>query len=482
LSSVFVVANLSGELLEVVRAYLGWHGLQVFCDSEHGAGRRSEDGILDSIARAEVFLFIGSSESVMPDGREELLARRFDHALATGSRIVVVDVFDRLAPARPGGGATDSLAAGIRSTVGRHVGEPDVTLYSAELCESALRSLLGVTLSSSIRLDRDLSGFTTTIAEWRMLLFGVQAAVKVGPTEPVGLDSYARMRTKAESARIDGDKLMGMCEELPDVAHRSMARRAIVVGLLRSLARHEDTGVCAPTDVRPLWRLLQPALDGSSGIPLSATLGSQGFYVIPLFSLVRHGRIEELLRLHIWSGETTDETPAALSAEDRAGGLGGTAGSFSVHSHQPYATSWVLSGGVRNRVYCVREWPSGSPEPESHNIFRVAWDGDSSYSLGHGQSSLRNTQVPVSVALDNVALFRAGHSYVVPAGEFHSTDALGTWPTPTATLFYFDATVGWLAKAGVVGPVSVERSAPYKKSSVDGIPLIERASGSIDLS
>ena len=479
---MFVVTNLSGELLEVVRAYLGWQGLQVFCDSEHSAGGRSEDGILDSIGRAEVFLFIGSSESVMRDGREELLARRFDHALATGSGIVVVDVFDRLPRPRPGADATDSLAAGIRSTLGRHVDEPDVTFYSAEPSESALRSLLGVTLSSSLRLDRDLSGFTTTIAEWRMLLCGVQAAVEVGLTEPVDSDSYAWMRTEVESARIGGDKLIEMCEKLPDVAHRSMARRAIVVGLLRSLARPEDTGIRAPTDVRPLWRLLQPALDVSSGIPLSATLGSQGFYVIPLFSLVRHGRIEELLRLHVWPGETTEGAPAALSAEDHADSFSGTAGPFSVHSHQPYATSWVLSGGVRNCVYCVREWPSGSPGPKSHNIFRVAWDGDSSYSLGHRQSSLRNTQLPVSVALDNVALFRAGHSYVVPAGEFHSTAALGTRPTPTATLFYFDATVGWLAKAGVVGPASVERSALHKKFAVDGVPLIDSVSGSVDLS
>src|SRR5262249_31714071 len=176
---------------------------------------------------------------------------------------------------------------------------------------------------------------TVTVAEWRRLLGGVRAAAGVDLTGPPDSDTASWMRLRAESAHVGGAKLMAMCDELPDVTHQSMARRAIVVGLLRSMARNTDGR--APTDVRPLWRLLRPTLDVSSGIPIRATVGSQGFYVIPLFSVVRQGRIEELLRLHVWPGGKTAGAPTAVSAEDH---VGGTA-PLSVHTHQPPSTSSV---------------------------------------------------------------------------------------------------------------------------------------------
>src|SRR5262249_44113629 len=240
-----------------------------------------EDDVLDLIRKAEVFLCIRSSELATCDsGREELLARQVDQARATGSRIVVVEVLDRLDRRRSQAGATKSSSAGgDHSALGRYAGESDMTFCSVEPSETALRSLLGVTLSRSLRLDQDLSDFTVTVAEWRRLLGGVRAAAGVDLTGPPDSDTASWMRLRAESAHVSGAQVMAMCDELPDVTHQSMARRAIVVGLLRSMARNTDGR--APTDVRPLWRLLRPTLDVSSGIPIRATVGSQGFYVIP---------------------------------------------------------------------------------------------------------------------------------------------------------------------------------------------------------
>jgi hypothetical protein len=232
-----------------------------------------------------------------------------------------------------------------------------------------------------------------------------------------------------------------------------VVRCAVVTALLRRMRRSQD-GIGDPSDARPLWTLIRAALSDPD-VARRATASSQGFYCIPLFSVVRHGRIEELLRLHIWPGETEKEQAASAHP-------------FSVHSHQPHATSWVLSGGLRNRVHQVREWPPGTGE--AHGLFSVSWDGRRSYSLGHRQSSLRNTGVPVSVTVDHEARFRAGHSYVVPAGEFHETEQMGD--PLTATLFYFDATIGWLENAGVVGPASVKPAAATAKDTVEAAPLL----------
>lgn len=465
--------------LELVSDYLGWHGhgLRVFRD----VGDCSEEEVINLIRNAEVFLLVGSSpRTTRGRDQEEWIIRQLDQAVAADCKIVFAEVSDPHSWSHSRTLVPDSSPANARLLPPGHTRDPDVTIYSGTPSESTLRSLLSVVSSVPLHLDRSLSEFAVTRTEWRRLLDGVWAAAGLDRPQRFDADPAAWMDKGGEHSSLDGRTLLGMSEELPDVTCRSLARRAVVIGLLRKIGRDRDIAAAAPTDVRPLWPMLQSTLDVSSGIPLQVTLSSQGFYLIPLFSIVRHGRIEELLRLHIWPGTTV--LPTGRSIEGRVQHSGQAMQPFSVHSHQPYATSWVLSGGLRNHVYDVREWPAGSVGSESYSLFEVAWDGAGGYSIGHRQSSLRNTQVPVSVMIDNTALFRAGDCYVVPAGEFHETGVLENVSVPTATLFHFDATVGWLAKARVVGPASVDRSAPHEKTAVDGVPLIESVTAAVEVS
>lgn len=382
------------DLARVVRAYLGWNGLRVGTSAA---------------CPSDVLVVLQTPEP------EPSLVRLTERAEAAGTPVVRVVV-----------------SAGHRSVRG------DLVLHSAEPGESALRSLWSATVS--VQHDRDLSRLVVSPAEWADLVDGARAAA--------GLTRWEGPPPDAEP-RWDGWTLLSQCDELADPVERSVVRCAVVTALLRSMRRKQD-GIGDPSDARPLWSLIRAAL-GDPAAARRATASSQGFFSIPLFSVVRHGRIEELLRLHVWPG-VGEPVPQP----------------FSVHSHQPHATSWVLAGGLRNRVHRVREWPPGATE--SHRLYSVSWDGRRSYSLGHRQSSLRDTGVPVAVTPDHEALFRAGHSYVVPAGEFHESEQLAD--QLTATLFYFDATIGWLENAGVVGPVSAQRPAATAKQPVDAAPLL----------
>lgn len=415
----------------LVRDYLRWHGLHVRSATDCPPGS-DEGAVLDLIGRAEVLVVL-QGEGVAGDDATWLTSQ-VRHAESTETRVVRVE-FDR----HGGRSRTACPPPGNR---------PDVVVHTAEPSESGLRSVLSTVLSVPFELDRDLSELVISQGDWRRLVDGARAAE--GESESAAVPSPWN-QSSDDGVLQHGRSLLAWSDGLTDPPLRSTARRAMLAALLNGFA-HSDSG---PTDARPLWMFVRDAVADAGGA-LRATVSAQGFYSVPLFSVVRHGRIEELLRLHVWPAATAAATPPPPHA-------------FSVHSHQSHATSWVLTGGLRNRAYRIREWPV---ENGSHNLFSVSWDGKRSYSLSHRQSRLRDTGVPISVALDNEASFLAGQRYSVPAGQFHDTARATDPATPTATLFYFDATIGWLERAGVAGLTSAEPPAFHPKESVATAPLV----------
>ncbi len=211
--------------------------------------------------------------------------------------------------------------------------------------------------------------------------------------------------------------------------------RTTLVAVLRHIAREGP----AVADIRPLWPLLRATLTSHDTVNRSA----QGFYTRVLHSRVEHGRIRELIRLHFWPDE---EEPNP----------------FAIHSHQPHATSWVLSGAFLNSVY--RVVPTSSPS--GNNLFAVRWDSSADYDPRHKVSTVANTGQAVSVEFDCSATFVGGQSYSVPAGEFHSSRSTATELSFAATLFFFDATKGWLDDAPVVGPDHLATAALRRETAV----------------
>jgi len=219
-------------------------------------------------------------------------------------------------------------------------------------------------------------------------------------------------------------------------------RRAEVVDMVRKICQVERS-----TDIRPLWPLLRSTLTADETL----TLSSQGFFTLPLHSRVEGGRIRELIRLHFWP------EPATTS-------------SFAVHSHQPHATSWVLSGAFLNTIYQVVPSVPGS----GTNLFEVRWDSSENYRLQHKVSSVVNTGEAVSVEFECSATFNGGQSYTVPAGEFHSTRAAATDLEFAASLFFFDSEKGWVAKAPVVGPAQISGSTQRRETTIAARYFLDR--------
>ncbi|MFD4636495.1 hypothetical protein ACFWN2_04215 [Lentzea sp. NPDC058436] len=403
------------ELCRVVRSYLEWNGISVATHANR-PGNSDEGAILGLIERSDVFLVLQKGEL-----GDAWSVRQFEHALSAGKRIVRVAVADDRQ-------ANDGV---------------DVTLHSVEPSVSALRSLWSVIVSEPVAPDQEFADLKVSDADWHALVEGARSAA--------GIMGSSSSSPQPEGQSWSGGTLREWCDGIAEPVERSVARCAVLTALLRGMRRNQD-GAGQPSDARPLWTFVRAAVDCSFR---RAQVSSQGFYCVPLFSVVRQGQIEELLRLHIWPAN-------GAAAEEETGGA------FSVHSHQPHATSWVLTGGLHNRVHRVRQWPVATTR--SQRLFAVSWDGRRSYSVAHRQSSLRDTGVPVSVVLDHEAMFTAGHSYTVPAGQFHETGRMDS--SPVVTLFYFDARIGWFENAGVVGPTAAHVPVAKAKETVDVAPLL----------
>lgn len=191
------------------------------------------------------------------------------------------------------------------------------------------------------------------------------------------------------------------------------------------------------TDLDVIWHLIYDAIskpqDGK--IHFTASCSAQGFLAVPLCSLLKDGRIEELFRFHVW-----------LPDGERG------AQEVAIHAHQPYAQSWILAGYGTDCTYEVETTQDLSSA--THAVYVPRWsDGKQTgltYKTHHTSSTVTNTGKLVRVTSIGNKTHSRDMTYSIASGVYHYSMV----PSRRlhATLFYFDSSRGFLQDAGVIGP------------------------------
>jgi tetratricopeptide (TPR) repeat protein len=205
---------------------------------------------------------------------------------------------------------------------------------------------------------------------------------------------------------------------------------------------HQDK-IATADDVDRCWSLVRGAISSkmSSQDLFTVARSAQGFLAVPLCSLIKEGRIVELFRLHVW-------LPDGKRGNSH----------FAIHSHQPFAQSWILAGHGHDHSYLVD--PALNAQEATHAEYAVAWSDsagkkhDTTYKTRQAYSRVENTGKLFRATKTATTVYRRNMTYSIPASAFHSTEvAPGEM---FATLFYFDSSRGFVHDAGVLGPKHCE--------------------------
>ena len=227
---------------------------------------------------------------------------------------------------------------------------------------------------------------------------------------------------------------------------KQLVNLALSVAFLREKCRlAQSTAVAAitPPELALVWGMICTAMTCPSlRKPLcSVSRSAQGFLAVPICSLVENGNIDELFRLHVWlpDGQRGNQD-------------------FAIHSHQPFAHSWILAGEGNNHSYDVEHAVDSTSA--THAEYALAWsDGKNlgkSYITNQAYSKVVNTGRLVRAIPTTSAVHARDMSYSIPAATFHRTDV-----SPAvfhATLFFFNSHRGFVQEARVLGPSDVESS------------------------
>ncbi|KAK4460087.1 Tetratricopeptide repeat protein 28 [Cladorrhinum samala] len=222
---------------------------------------------------------------------------------------------------------------------------------------------------------------------------------------------------------------------------QQLANIALAVGFLRQASRENLT--VTPTELDAVWDLIYEALAGTLTHRrqfFSASRSAQGFLAVPLCSLVRDGNIDQLFRLHVWLPDGKRGNP-----------------DFALHSHQPFAQSWVLAGEGHDHSYKV-EPCTADPAGATHAEYAIGWkdsgskadEEGASYKTHQSYSIVRNTEKLVCLTPLRTSLHTRNMSYTIPAAQVHRTEV--TPDVLHATLFFFDSRRGFEKHAPVLGP------------------------------
>ena len=238
-------------------------------------------------------------------------------------------------------------------------------------------------------------------------------------------------------------------------AIRTITNAILGVTFLREISRQSKR--VSIDDLSSVWVCIRRAIasDYPEGfnITFSASRSAQGFLAIPLCSLVKKGDIEELFRIHVW-------LPDRNRGND----------SFAIHSHQPFAQSWILAGEGRDHSYDIT--PASDLLSATHAEYELNWTdpkgSDTTYKTHQTSSTIVNTGNLVCAIERSSKTHTSGVSwwnhtqylegwrgtgsvtYTIPAAHYHSSQVAPD--ILHATLFYFDASRGFIKDARVLGP------------------------------
>lgn len=223
-------------------------------------------------------------------------------------------------------------------------------------------------------------------------------------------------------------------EQMPDL--RTIGDLALGIAYLQECGRdHEHQSRESVADVA--WSLICDTFEN----PLchaKCSHSPQGFLVVHLCSLMVGDRTDILFRLHVW-----------LPQQDRADPR------FRIHSHQPFAQSWILAGTGFDESYDVKsaEEVSDLAYAKYCVMQNFAYDGKTQRRR-RVSSTISNTGALVKVTPLATTAHTRNMTYIIPAGEFHASEI--PKDQMHATLFFFDSQRGFLEDAAVLGPVHNE--------------------------
>ncbi|OJD28502.1 hypothetical protein ACJ73_00101 [Blastomyces percursus] len=294
-------------------------------------------------------------------------------------------------------------------------------------------------------LSYDDDSFGIPSSELLRVLQGVAVATKTPAVnvEPIAkwISSYRTPKDDPTDFLSFGDWNEGIVTNFPKEDEQlQIANLTLGVTFLREMSRRAR-GKVSLIDLALTWDLIHGALTSPL---LTRPLGSvsrsaQGFLAVPLCSLVEDGNIVELFRLHVWLPDGQRGDPE-----------------FAIHSHQPFAQSWILAGEGKDHSYNVR--PVADSTEATHAAYELAWDDgritDKTYKTHQTSSTITNTQVLMHASPKEVIVHHRDATYIIPEATFHSTEVLpGEFH---ATLFFFDSHRGFMKDARVLGPKDVE--------------------------
>ncbi|KAI3327295.1 hypothetical protein HD806DRAFT_531874 [Xylariaceae sp. AK1471] len=276
---------------------------------------------------------------------------------------------------------------------------------------------------------------TIPLADFLRVLKGVQAATSAADACIEEISEWASSKNPRISFDSYRHALDDDLKEASSVSRR-LAKLTLAVCFLRQKGQQAVT--VTPTELGCAWNLIHEALTSDAHeYPLCKTSRSaQGFLSVALCSIVTDGLIDEMFRLHVW------EPDGSRGGDPR----------FAIHAHQVFAQSWILAGEGTEHSY-----EGGPVEDElkaTHTAYSLSWsDGeksDNSYKLNQVSSTIRNTGKLMRYGVRLSATHRTGESYSIEAGECHIVEVPPQ--EAHATLFFFDASRGFLKDAPVLGP------------------------------
>ncbi|KAI0410136.1 hypothetical protein F4802DRAFT_593005 [Xylaria palmicola] len=276
------------------------------------------------------------------------------------------------------------------------------------------------------------------LGDFLRVLDGVQAATSAADVYVREVSEWASSKTQGISFHQCQHAVDDDMRETASLSRR-LAKLALAVGFLRQQGRR---GVAVTSiDLGLAWNLVCDALasDVHGELQCKATRSAQGFLGVALCSIVKNGAIDELFRLHVWE-------PQGHRGDPR----------FAVHAHQVFAQSWILAGEGTGHSY--EGGPVGNDAEATHAVYALSWsDGknsDSSYKLNQISSTIRNTGKLVRCVPKQSVTHTVDDCYSIAAAEFHHVEVP---PQKVhATLFFFDASRGYVEDAPVLGPKDAE--------------------------
>ncbi|KAL6907341.1 hypothetical protein GGI43DRAFT_397150 [Trichoderma evansii] len=295
----------------------------------------------------------------------------------------------------------------------------------------------------------DISDENTSITASSLLLVleGVAVATKAPSKYVQPLAQWLQQRQHISDPANDPDVALPFREWLAAMISnpqsfndgtRQLVQVTLAVALLREKARGGRDLDAASID--SIWGPIHDAIISARDTELQFTVSrsAQGFLAVPLCSLVKDGRIQELWRLHTWLPD----------------GQRGVSEEVCIHAHQPYGQSWILLGSGTDCTFDV-DTPA-DPSLTTHALYECCYaaaDGKQNgtgYQTHQMSSTIRNTGKLVRVTPTSRVSHSRDMTYSVPGGAYHRSIVPGG--RLHATLFVFDAHRGYDDAAAVLGP------------------------------